>query len=287
MKRSSIKPHLTQLSGSGTRLGPVTVERIVDDPDAPGSGDGATGPARHVLVVPVGVTQRLTWQSHGAEQRSEFSDGDSILNPAGLDTRPRWSGPVELVLLAVAPSTLDHVAEQTGRCSSAELVPNYEIRDPLLHQLALTLAAEFEREEKPDLLYAESLTQALVAHLVKEHSVEGARTLTVGRGLAAETLQLVTDYVSARLASTITLAEIASIAGYSPSHFIDLFRRSTGQTPHQYVIERRIREAQRLLTETEDTIATVAYQTGFSDQSHLTRTMRRRLGITPGELRAT
>ncbi len=51
------------------------------------------------------------------------------------------------------------------------------------------------------------------------------------------------------------------------------------------MIDRRVDEARSLLQHTNASIAAIALQTGFADQSHLTRTMRKRLGVTPGEVR--
>ncbi len=287
MTFSLIKPRLTNLSGSAGHLGGAIVERDLERPGtAPEASGGAVDRSpRHVLVLPMGPPRQLAWTMGGAAQRETFASGDAILNPVGLDTNPQWAGETELVLFAAAPEMLDRAAQQIGRSASAELVPRYHFQDVLLHRLALTLSEEFEHEHAPDLLYAESLTHALVAHLLKRYTVEGAAPLTIGRGLSALALQRVTDYMGDHLAATLTLAEMARVAGYSPSHFTDLFRRSTGRTPHQYVIEQRLDEAERLLANTSLPIATVALQAGFADQSHLTRTMRRRRGVTPGVLR--
>jgi AraC family transcriptional regulator len=64
-----------------------------------------------------------------------------------------------------------------------------------------------------------------------------------------------------------------------------LFKKSTGLAPHQYVMTRRLEKAKDLLHHTKKTIADIAIQTGFSDQSHLTRLLRRHTGLTPKEIR--
>jgi len=64
-------------------------------------------------------------------------------------------------------------------------------------------------------------------------------------------------------------------------HFIRLFRESTGKSPYQYVIDARVRKAKELLATRKSTIAEVAYEVGFVDQSHLTRHFKRAFGITP------
>jgi AraC family transcriptional regulator len=66
--------------------------------------------------------------------------------------------------------------------------------------------------------------------------------------------------------------------------FARLFKESTGQTPHQYVVEARVRKAKELLTTGEFTISEAAYHVGFVDQSHLTRHFKRVFGLPPSKM---
>ncbi len=94
----------------------------------------------------------------GREAQTDFfANGDVTLNPAGLDTSPTWSRETELVLFAADPSLLNRTAQQIGRSATVKLVPRYPTSGALLHYLAPTLAAEFEHDGPPDLLYAQSL----------------------------------------------------------------------------------------------------------------------------------
>jgi AraC family transcriptional regulator len=88
-----------------------------------------------------------------------------------------------------------------------------------------------------------------------------------------------------RLAEDLSLAELAREAGLSASHFASLFRRSTGLSPHQYLVQRRVERAQMLLRFSARAINEIAITVGFYDQSHLTRQMQRLLGVTPKNVR--
>jgi AraC family transcriptional regulator len=66
-----------------------------------------------------------------------------------------------------------------------------------------------------------------------------------------------------------------------------MFRQTTGESPHQFVLGRRIELAQQLLTETDASLAQVALQSGFASQSHLSSVFKRRLGLTPRAYRNT
>jgi AraC family transcriptional regulator len=103
--------------------------------------------------------------------------------------------------------------------------------------------------------------------------------------LSARSLARVVEYIDSQLEEPLTLQQIAQVAEISPSYFLSLFKRSTGLAPHQFLIAKRLERARALLTQTTIPIADVAGRTGFADQSHLTRLMRRHTGLTPGMLR--
>jgi len=88
-----------------------------------------------------------------------------------------------------------------------------------------------------------------------------------------------------RITEDLGLAELASEVGLSQSHFASLFRKTTGLSPHQYVVRRRLERAQSLLRSTTLSIAEIVTAVGFYDQSHLVRHMRRVRGVTPKYVR--
>jgi AraC family transcriptional regulator len=83
----------------------------------------------------------------------------------------------------------------------------------------------------------------------------------------------------------VTLADLAAGAGLSPYHFLRVFRRVTGTTPHQYVIGARLRRATRLLADTSLSITEIAYEVGFADLSNFVRTFHRTVGCSPRDFR--
>jgi AraC-like DNA-binding protein len=103
--------------------------------------------------------------------------------------------------------------------------------------------------------------------------------------LTARKLALVLAYIDQNISDPLTLETIAQVASISSSHFSDLFRQCMGQSPHQYLMARRVEKAKDLLASTDLSIAEVAASLGFADQSHLTRLMRRFTGLTPRMLR--
>jgi AraC-like DNA-binding protein len=93
------------------------------------------------------------------------------------------------------------------------------------------------------------------------------------------------ELIAADTGASPTLAALASAAGYSKAQFVRLFRRTTGTSPHRYVLHRRLEEAQRLIKTSALPLAEVTSETGFASQSHLTNAFVRFFGCTPGDAR--
>ena len=86
-------------------------------------------------------------------------------------------------------------------------------------------------------------------------------------------------------ASPLSLTELSSVAGLTPSHFVRAFSRHYGMTPHAYLLDQRIRHARTLLRQGQP-LAEVALASGFADQAHFQRQFKRRVAATPGQYRA-
>ena len=104
-------------------------------------------------------------------------------------------------------------------------------------------------------------------------------------GLAPFNLRRVMEFVEGNLTEALSVDQLAQQATLSPFHFARSFKHSTGMTPHQYVTERRMRHAKRMLSDFEMKLAEVGKQAGFSSQSRFTTVFRKHVGLTPGEYR--
>ena len=84
----------------------------------------------------------------------------------------------------------------------------------------------------------------------------------------------------------ITQAEVAQAVGLSPAAFSRMFRRITGGTFTQYLQRLRVSEACRLLIETDRSVTSIAYASGFQNLSHFNRVFREKIGQAPMEYRS-
>lgn len=150
------------------------------------------------------------------------------------------------------------------------------------------LAAELNHlayaRQAPDALRLES---AAVAFWSRALAPPPVSLISAGhrRHIDRVALARVLDQVEARLDDRLTLSELASTAGLNVHHFAKAFAATTGVTPHQHVLQRRVSRARLLLQHADMSITDVALATGFSSQSHLTSSLRRQLGVTPARYR--
>jgi len=107
-----------------------------------------------------------------------------------------------------------------------------------------------------------------------------------GRDTITPAIRRVIDFIERNYAEPIKLADLATLCGLSLHRFVTVFRQQVGVPPHQYVCRMRVRQARTLLRQGVP-LAAVALDTGFCDQSHLSRHFKRQCGITPGHFAIT
>ncbi|MEJ7733271.1 MAG: AraC family transcriptional regulator [Polyangiaceae bacterium] len=91
--------------------------------------------------------------------------------------------------------------------------------------------------------------------------------------------------IEARVTQPLALADLAAEVGLSAFHFLRVFRRATGTTPHRYLVVARLRRAAALLADTSRPVTDIAYDAGFGDLSNFVRTFHREVGCSPGAYR--
>jgi AraC family transcriptional regulator len=110
------------------------------------------------------------------------------------------------------------------------------------------------------------------------------RIAPAGR-LSGRRLQRAIEYVRLHVSENIRLDDIAAAAGLSPFRFARMFRKTTGLTPHRYVMSARVEKARALLREYEKSLTEIAIECGFCDHSHMSKVFRRLTGMAPAEFR--
>lgn len=158
-------------------------------------------------------------------------------------------------------------------------------RDVFLEQLCMALWRESDSGNPNGDLFAEGAFICMVALLSKlcdqKSSVDDKDRCRISPRL----LRVIEDFIEANLDQNLSNTDLASLARLPPLHFTRAFKADTNQTPHQYVLCRRIARAQEMLAAGSMPLIEIAYACGFASQSHMTDVFRHKLGVTPGRYR--
>ncbi len=236
----------------------------------------------HEISLPFRGSFLTTRQTPAGIQRSvRRTPGTLCVVPAYQPVSINWEEEVECLTMLLDPALLVRVAAESSHSKHVELQEIGEANDPLIWQIGLALLEESQTAEPMGRLYAESLANTLAFHLLKNYTVNGHQAPGFVGGLSGRKLRRATEFINANLADDVTLAEIAETVELSPYHFSRAFKRTTGLTPQQYLMQRRVELAKQLLTKDRLPIIEVSAQVGFKNQSHFTTFFRRLTSMTP------
>ena len=219
----------------------------------------------------------------GKFRRKQVVEGEIEIVPANAWNRSGWNVTGGAIVLGIEPTGFIQTAYETAQ-ECLELIPHFATSDPLVYQIGVALKGALENPRSTSRLYAETLTNALTVHLFEHYAAKTPQLPTYRGGLSQPKLRQVVDYIQAHLERDLSLGELAAIARMSSHYFCQLFKQSTGLTPHQYVIRCRIERA-KVLLRGNLSISEVATAVGFVDQSHLHRHFKRLVGVTPKAFR--
>ena len=104
-------------------------------------------------------------------------------------------------------------------------------------------------------------------------------------GLAAWQILRVQTYIDNNLHRTIHIRDLSAVARRSPAHFSRKFKLAVGESPHAYVVKRRLESACHLMITSAASLSEIALNVGFSDQAHLCRLFRQSFGQSPANWR--
>ena len=273
------------LSSVGTKWNDVVVEQH----HFPGGELADVMFKQHVIVVTVGHAITCEFKKEGRFQHVFKARGAISFFPSYqpffLRLKVEKGTFANVLFLALDPAFVSRTAVGLELDSDhIELVEQHGGTDPTLHHIAMALQTGIQTGDAVDQMYGEALSTALTVHLLRKYGAAVPEPKSRYGRLPREKLLRAVEYIRDQLDTDLTVSGIAQAVYMSPYHFTRLFKESTGQSPHQYVVEARVRKAKELLTTGKFTISEAAYHVGFVDQSHLTRHFKRVFGLPPKRL---
>jgi AraC family transcriptional regulator len=215
-------------------------------------------------------------------RRVTFDAGDMHLCVAHSE---QWLGSADLDLVIVTISE----AALTGACDAASVAIDMpmerHLRDARMGALLAAVNAERVAGFPSGQLFLDAIEQALAVALVQGYAVRRPSPVMFRGGLGPARLRRVMELVDSRTDGDLTLEEMAGSVKLSVAHFSQMFHKSTGQSPHQFVLRHRVERAKEILRSAHVGILDVALSCGFKTQQHFARVFRQICGVSPTEYR--
>lgn len=219
----------------------------------------------------------------GSAESLKVSDRHVLMIPAGRLHTVEWLPESELTTIMIAPSFLDGLAKTNG-------IHGYAMKecarslDPFLWHMARGLERQMRIRRQLEKSYLESVAVVIGQHLLSTY-LDAPLCRTSLNGLSKFKFKRAIDFIQAHHQNEIGFRDIANELDMSPYHFARMFRRSAGESPHQFIMRCRIESAKKLLIEGDMGIADIAFEVGYKSQSYFTTRFALLVGMTPAAFR--
>lgn len=243
----------------------------------------------HVFMLPLGDTAaKFASRLNGRSVQGLIEPWRFRFLAAGDTLSTSWDAPLDAIFVTLNPEVLPLALGEDISAPSVELTSNIlPHEDSLLAHLTLAMQSYLRADRLAGRIFEQSLLTAMAAHLVTAYG-RGKRGTARHAGLSQRKRARVEDYVRQNLGRDIGLHDIAAAVGMSPYSLTRSFKLATGQTPWQFVIECRVREATYMLARNRNlSLSYVANACGFESYSQFVAAFRKVFGQLPSEYRRT
>ena len=221
----------------------------------------------------------IEWGSRrSAMQKFDYQAGDLALCDRHVG---EWVGVMATPHLQLGISDAPLMAASDGAYGEVGLHPHRKFADPRLGALAAAAHAEMVAGFSSGRLFLDSIEQAMAVALVNGYAIRHRPIQMYKGGLGSARLRTIKELVRAKIEDDLRLDEMAQSVGLSTAHFARMFRKSTSETPHQFVLRRRIERAKAMLRAPDARILDVAVACGFKTQQHFAQVFRDVCRVSP------
>jgi len=217
-----------------------------------------------------------------ALEKFDYGPGDLALCDRHVG---EWVGLMNVTHLQLGISDAALMACSDGAYGEVELRASRKFADPRLSAMVAAVDAEMVAGFPSGRLFLDSIEQAMAVALVNGHAVRHRPVQIYRGGLGSTRLRRIKELVHAKIEDDLSLDEMAQSVGLSTAHFARMFRKSTGQTPHQFVRRQRLERAKAMLRAPDARVLDVAVACGFKTQQHFAQVFRDVWGVSPTEYR--
>src|SRR5258708_36402529 len=198
--------------------------------------------------------------------RLTYDTGEMSLVPRYFE---KWFRTDDLHYLSVGISDAALTAAADGTSGEVELRRADNLFDPRLRALVEAVNAERIAGFPSGRLFLDSVEQALAVALVNGYSVRHRSVQTHRGGLGSARVRRIKEFVDAKMEDELTLCEMAQSVELSAAHFSRMFRKSTGESPHQFVLRQRIERAMPMLRSDDALVVEESVASVFQHETHV------------------
>jgi len=239
----------------------------------------------HVVLNLCDKPHRVQNRRSGDLHDFTFIKDDIVVTPRGMRSSWYWHDRSKCIIVTLRPEGLARFASaQFGiELTDMQLHEGVKLRNSELIALGSLALCELSSASFSVTSYR-AITQAFLVELLKSYAIPQHEGRNV-RVLTARQLKAVMEYMRENISNEIFIEDLASQAGVSLFHFARLFKSTTGQTPHQTLLSRRVEHSKRLIRNSNRTLVEIALSCGFADQAHFSRTFKQSTGVSPSVFR--
>lgn len=236
----------------------------------------------HRVAFNTGEPLSVRWKERNAWQHKIYSTGAMGIVPHGEYNTIMWDKDLHATIITLEPG----YAEKIFELDNIQINQHRGLYDKNAFELITMLKNESQHEHFSGKIFGESLVVAFAIHLITNYA-DFPRPLFAPKGkLSAKQLKNVIEYCNEIEHHTISLGGMAEEACLSMFHFVRMFKRSIGITPHQFILQRKIERAVQLLKQQKMPLNEIAYTLGFTDYAHFSNAFKRYTGFSPKKITA-
>jgi AraC family transcriptional regulator len=239
-----------------------------------------------LLSMQLSASLRLDWRSGRGAGSAQVDAGSLTLHGLSSCYRSLWTGSYDRLLFELDPVQLERLTEGRFPGGRVDVAERWIFKDARIEYLLRTLQVELEQGVPTGRIFGEQVGNTLAILLAEQYAVVAPGMFASCGRLPKSRLNMVYEYVEANLSRDISLSALATTAAMSPFYFARLFKQTTGITPHQYVVQRRIERAKEMLRDPNISVLEVGIRVGYLDPKHFRDLFRRVVRATPTEYRS-
>ncbi|HEY6609596.1 MAG TPA: AraC family transcriptional regulator [Pseudomonas sp.] len=229
------------------------------------------------------VSHKL-WSGKRLAYKGGHAKGSMAIAYLGDGIQCQHLTPYDNLCVSLPRTSLEGILFEEGAGGSVEFDCGPGTLDPVAYHLALAVLPALSTPGKVNQLFLDQVMLALSTH-IGSHYGNVAPKHEAPKGLAAWQLRLAKEMLAEHITGGVSVTELAASCSLSRTYFTRAFKQSTGMSPHDWLLSRRVEKAKELMLRTSLSLSQIGLDCGFADQSHFSRVFQKKVGVSPSSWR--